>query len=99
MVTSLFTYLGREGNLLTEEPQHARLIKLKTPIISNDELGKLAALDGDDHKAVRLSMLFDVSDTENGLAAAIEKLWRRSRAGRPRAEGDDPHPKRPWRNP
>ena len=74
MVTSLFTYLGREGNLLTEDPTHARLIKLKTPIIDNTELSKLAALDSEDHKAVRLSTLFDVGDTERGLEAAVERL-------------------------
>ncbi|MGN6727405.1 MAG: glutamate synthase large subunit, partial [Tepidisphaeraceae bacterium] len=74
LVTSLYTYLGREGNLLTEEPQHARLIKLKSPIVSNEEFAKLAALDSDDHKAVTLSMLFDPADGEAGLEKALKTL-------------------------
>ncbi|MDB5327322.1 MAG: glutamate synthase large subunit, partial [Phycisphaerales bacterium] len=74
LVTSLYTYLGREGNLLTEEPGHAKLIKLKTPIVNNAEFAKLAALNGDDHKAVSISMLFDVGEGEGGMAAALDKL-------------------------
>src|SRR5207245_2102610 len=38
LVTSMYTYLGREGNLLDETPKHAHLIKLKYPVISNEEL-------------------------------------------------------------
>ena len=41
LVTSLYTYLGREGNLLDETPEHCRLIKLKTPILSNTDLAKI----------------------------------------------------------
>ena len=41
LVTSLYTYLGREGNLLSEEPKNCHLIKLKQPILSNTDLEKL----------------------------------------------------------
>ena len=74
LVTSLITYLGREGNLLTEEPTHARLIKLKTPIINNAELAKLRALNSDEHKAITISTLFDASDAETGLKKAIDRI-------------------------
>ncbi|HEX8325784.1 MAG TPA: glutamate synthase large subunit [Tepidisphaeraceae bacterium] len=86
LVTSLYTYLGREGNLLTEEPGHCRLIKLKSPILTNAEFAKLAALDGDDHKAIKLSLVFDVSEGEAGLVAALKRLCEQAveavRAGR-----------------
>ncbi len=74
LVTSLITYLGREGNLLTEEPKHARLIKLKTPIINNQELAKLRSMNNDEHKAVTISTLFDASDSETGLKKAIDRI-------------------------
>ena len=41
LVTSLYTYLGREGNLLSEEPKNCHLIKLRQPILSNSDLEKL----------------------------------------------------------
>ncbi|HEX8341382.1 MAG TPA: glutamate synthase large subunit, partial [Tepidisphaeraceae bacterium] len=78
MVTSLITYLGREGNLLTEEPTHARLIKLKSPILTNAEFAKLAALDNDEHKTTSLSTLFDVAEGPAGMAAALTALGEKA---------------------
>jgi glutamate synthase domain-containing protein 2/glutamate synthase domain-containing protein 1/glutamate synthase domain-containing protein 3 len=74
LVTSLFTYLGREGNLLDESPTAARLVKLKQPILSNSDLEKLRQLDTAELKAVTLPMLFNVADGEEGLAKALEEL-------------------------
>ena len=44
LVTSLYTYLGREGNLLEESPKACHLVKLKQPILSNTDLEKLREL-------------------------------------------------------
>ena len=74
MVTSLYTYLGREGNLLSEEPTHARLIKLKSPIITNTELAKLRGFADEFHKAVTLSTLFSAEGGEASLKKSIDKL-------------------------
>src|SRR5205085_8180437 len=41
LVTSAETTIGTEGNLLTPEPESCRLIKLKTPILTNEEFAKL----------------------------------------------------------
>src|SRR4029450_2641599 len=74
LVTSLYTYLGREGNLLEETPKHAHLIKLKYPVISNEELEKLREVAAGDLRAVTLPMLFNVADGEAGMKAALEEL-------------------------
>src|SRR5207249_3268844 len=74
LVTSMYTYLGREGNLLDETPRHAHLIKLKYPVISNDELSKLRELSVEDLKSVTLPMLFNVADGEAGMQKALEEL-------------------------
>lgn len=74
MVTSLYTYLGREGNLLSEEPEHARMIKLKAPIISNKDLLKLRDVSREGFKSVVLPMTFNVGEGEAGLEAALKKL-------------------------
>ncbi|HVT91073.1 MAG TPA: glutamate synthase large subunit [Tepidisphaeraceae bacterium] len=74
LVTSLFTYLGREGNLLDESPGHARLIKLKQPILGNDDLEKLRQVAVGDLRAVTLPMLFNVSEGEDGLKRSLEEL-------------------------
>ncbi len=74
LVTSLYTYLGREGNLLDETPKHCHLIKLKQPILSNSDLAKLREVSKDDLKSVTLPMLFNVADGEVALGKAIDEL-------------------------
>ncbi len=73
MVTSLYTYLGREGNLLDETPKHCHLVKLTQPIISNVELAKLRELKGE-LRAQTVEMLFNVADGEAGLGKAIDEM-------------------------
>jgi glutamate synthase domain-containing protein 2/glutamate synthase domain-containing protein 1/glutamate synthase domain-containing protein 3 len=74
LVTSLYTYLGREGNLLSEEPKNCHLIKLKQPILLNNDLEKLREVATGDLRAVTLPMLFNVSEGEAGLEKAVEEL-------------------------
>src|SRR3954453_7445198 len=74
LVTSLYTYLGREGNLLDETPRHAHLIKLKQPILSNEDFEKLRQVSTGDLRAVTLPMLFNVADGTDGLGKALDEL-------------------------
>ncbi|MGD0463324.1 MAG: glutamate synthase-related protein [Tepidisphaeraceae bacterium] len=74
LVTSLYTYLGREGNLLSEEPKNCHLIKLKQPILSNSDLEKLREVAHGDFRAVTLGMLFSAADGEAGLEKAVDAL-------------------------
>src|SRR6185436_16328857 len=74
LVTSLYTYLGREGNLLDETPEHCHLIKLKQPILSNEDLEKLREVAVEDIRAVTLPILFNVTDGEAGLEKAVDEL-------------------------
>jgi len=74
LVTSLYTYLGREGNLLSEVPQNSRLIKLRTPILDNAELEKLRECAIPEFKSTTLPMLFNVAESEGGLEKALTAL-------------------------
>jgi glutamate synthase domain-containing protein 2/glutamate synthase domain-containing protein 1/glutamate synthase domain-containing protein 3 len=78
LVTSLYTYLGREGNLLSEAPKNCHLIKLKQPILSNTDLEKLREVATGDMRAVTLPMLFNAADGENGLDKAVETLCQQA---------------------
>ncbi len=74
LVTSLLTYLGREGNLLAESPKHCHLIKLKQPILSNTDLEKLRQVSAGDLRATTISMLWNIGDGEGGLEKAVDAL-------------------------
>lgn len=74
LVTSLITYVGREGNVLEENPDHCRLIRLESPVLSNKDLERLRHVNVPGMKAVTLSMLFDVDEGESGLNTALDRL-------------------------
>jgi len=74
LVMSLVDYIGRDGNLLDESPQHARMLRLDSPIITNDELEKLRHIRTEDFRAITLPMWFFTDSGENGLEAALENL-------------------------
>ncbi len=74
LVTSLNTYLGREGNLLAEDPKASHLIKLKSPVLSNTDLAKLREVRANGFRSVTLPMLFNPGDGAEGLKKAVEEL-------------------------
>jgi glutamate synthase (NADPH) large chain len=73
-VTSTTTLLGAEGNLLKPTPTHCRRIRLSTPILADEELGRLAGNTHQAFKTASLSMLFPVS-RQHELAEVLEELF------------------------
>ncbi len=74
MVTSLITYLGREGNLLDEKPRSAHLIKLNQPILTTADLEKIRELAHGDFKDVTLPIVFPAAGGPSALETAVEAL-------------------------
>ena len=76
VVTSLGIAIGRARNLLDATPQHARQLALDFPILDNDELAKIVAIDAHpataDFHTVRLRGLYPVG----GGTAALEQRLR-----------------------
>ena len=58
IITSTETTVGPERNLLKPEPRSARQIKLKSPILTNEEFEKLRHVNHPDFKAITLPILF-----------------------------------------
>src|SRR2546425_10239015 len=77
--------VGPEGNLLKAEPASCRQIVLKDPVLSNEDLAKLAHVSELGFKAVTLPMLYPVAEGAAGLERAIEAL--QGRASRAIADG------------
>ncbi len=73
LVMSIMTYIGNEGNILAETPEHARLVKMTRPVLTDDELARLRHIP--DFPAKTLSMFFD-----GGLKAALDALAAAARA-------------------
>ena len=60
MVMSVESYIGSEGNLLTETPEHCRMLKLECPILTDFELAKIREISIGNFRAVTLPMTFPV---------------------------------------
>ena len=75
-VMSLYSTLGAEKNILEETPEHARLLRVEHPVITDEELASLRAISLPPFRALTLSCLFKVSESGEGLVAALDRLCR-----------------------
>lgn len=70
------TAIGPEKNLIQPEPDSCRQIKLKSPILSNEELAKIRHLKRDGFKTATLPILFRTGEGGPGLERAMDELCR-----------------------
>jgi glutamate synthase domain-containing protein 2/glutamate synthase domain-containing protein 1/glutamate synthase domain-containing protein 3 len=79
-VTSLVTNIGTEQDLFEETPLHCRQLKLEQPILTNEALANIKALNRDGLKAVTLPMLYPVAKNGAGLKKALTELCNKASA-------------------
>jgi glutamate synthase (ferredoxin) len=75
IIMSTETAIGSELNLLKPGPEHARLIELKSPILTNEEFAKLKHVELPGFNSVTVPILFRVADGPAGLEQAMEELF------------------------
>jgi len=74
LVMSLMTYIGNKGNILDETPEHARLIKLRRPVLTDDELRHLQNFGVQGYHSRVLSCGFPAKSGETALRDALKSL-------------------------
>ena len=72
LVTSLEAFIGSEQNLFDESPLHCRQLRLKSPVITDEQMAKIRALDLPGFSSVTLSTLFDAKT--GSLEQAVDNL-------------------------
>jgi glutamate synthase (ferredoxin) len=77
LVMSLTMQLGARGNLLQPQPEHARLLKLQSPVLDDAELDQIhqSGLGVQD-----LSTLFAITAEPAGLSCAVANLCQQAAA-------------------
>ncbi|MBN1558017.1 MAG: glutamate synthase subunit alpha, partial [Lentisphaerae bacterium] len=80
LVMSLMTYLGTSPRILSEVPQHARLVKLRHPFLSNEDLERIRSLHLDDFRCQALPIGFPARGSGRDLEEALEQLCRMGEA-------------------
>ncbi|HZD64550.1 MAG TPA: glutamate synthase central domain-containing protein, partial [Acidimicrobiales bacterium] len=78
LVTSLATYLGAEGNLLSAERAAASQLVLPFPVLDNDELAKVVHVDDDgawpEFRAATIRGLYDVGGGGDALRRRLDEV-------------------------
>jgi glutamate synthase domain-containing protein 2/glutamate synthase domain-containing protein 1/glutamate synthase domain-containing protein 3 len=74
IVTSLITNIGKERDLFQETPEHAALLKLEQPILTDRNLERIRQSSHPAIKAKTLPMLFDPRQGGKGLEDALNTL-------------------------
>src|SRR5690606_34031988 len=79
MVMSLRTYVGGEGNLLFELPDHAQQLELASPILTNEQLTKLRYGHFSQQRTPpTISMLYRAKEGTHGLKQALAEVCRQA---------------------
>ncbi|MCB1322266.1 MAG: glutamate synthase subunit alpha, partial [Leptospiraceae bacterium] len=59
LVFELTSYIGPEGNLLDETPEHCRRLELEHPILTNNDLEKIRNITAGQFRSKTINILFD----------------------------------------
>jgi glutamate synthase (ferredoxin) len=78
IVTSAETTIGSERNLLKPEPESCRLLELKNPVLTNEELAKIRNIKQPGFKSLVLPTLFKAAEGEAGLERALTELCNKA---------------------
>ena len=80
VVMSLDTYLGRRHSVLEERPEAARLLHLRSPLLSDTAWATLMRSGGDDLRFATLDAVFSAEGGPEGLREALDDLCRAASA-------------------
>ncbi len=78
IITSAFTLIGSEKNLLKPGPDSCRMLQLHGPILDNEQLEQLRHIDKPGFKSVTLPILYPVEKDGAGLEASLAELFAKA---------------------
>ncbi|MEE8320234.1 MAG: glutamate synthase central domain-containing protein, partial [Gammaproteobacteria bacterium] len=80
LVTQVSFALGPERNLLKPVPESCRKIKLKSPVITNEELARIRDMDLSGFKTKTIPILYQVALGNDGLDSALTDVCHQAEA-------------------
>jgi len=76
-VMSLTAYIGPQGNLFQEVDEDRKFIKLKSPILTNEQFEKLSGINEFNFKAKTISILFN-ADKEGDMKITLDSVVKQA---------------------
>jgi glutamate synthase domain-containing protein 2/glutamate synthase domain-containing protein 1/glutamate synthase domain-containing protein 3 len=74
LVMSLESFVGPEKNILEETPQHSHKLRVRNPILSDEELLKLRDISINGFKAKTIYTFFDAQNSQEGFLSTLERI-------------------------
>jgi len=74
LVMSVEVLAGAHRNWLEETPEHARLLRLQSPVLTNPEIQQILALKEDPFKSSTISCRFPVTEGPDGLKKHLDRI-------------------------
>jgi glutamate synthase (NADPH/NADH) large chain len=74
IIMSLECYVGPEGNLLETKERDAKRLRLRHPILTNEEMAALKAMDHRGWRTKTIDITYERSAIPGGLTAALERI-------------------------
>jgi len=83
IITASDLTIGSERNLICPEPESCHRIRIKSPILTNDDLARIVNINETGYKSITLNVLYDVAtevkghkqSLEHALSHALEQLY------------------------
>jgi len=66
--------LGDKGNLLSNDPLHARYIHLDQPVLNEEDFGKIKYIHHDNYKSGKVDLIFVADEQKGRLKAALDHI-------------------------
>ena len=74
LVMSLESFIGPEKNMLEETPEHSHKVRVKNPILTNEELEKIRDIRVNSFKTKTIYTFFDAGSGREGFMRALERI-------------------------
>jgi glutamate synthase domain-containing protein 1 len=78
LVMNVNVYLGRKLNWLEESPEHARQLRINSPVLTNEQLQEIRQLDSPHLRSDTISCCFKISDGTLGLEKTLQSICRQA---------------------
>ena len=74
IVTDTSLSIGKDYNIFEIIPNHAKKLKIKNPVISNEDLDKIKNINKKDYKAHSVKALYDIKKGLNGIEISLDEM-------------------------
>jgi glutamate synthase (ferredoxin) len=75
LVMATDVMMGTELNVLDPQPESCRLIRIKSPLLTNEEMAKIRQLDRTGFRSLTVDILFPIADGVAGLERSLEAIF------------------------